>query len=229
LICDGNYVTFIRTAAAGAVALRHLARPDSEVAVVVGAGVQGHGQVLALASVLQRLRVIRCFDVDAERLSAFVNVVTPLVRPRVEAADSLDRAVRDADVVVTCTPARQPFLRSAWIRPGTHISAMGADTKGKHEVESALLTHATLVVDDVAQATELGESQHLRSMDGPTQDRIHATLGEVTAGRKVGRTRRDEITLFDATGIALQDLAVAGVALERAIADGLGYRMDLAS
>ena len=150
----------------------------------------------------------------------------PGVRIRVTA--SAEEAVRGADVVVTAVGGRKPVLCSEWVTPGMHVSAFGTDTRGKIEVETTLFSRATLVVDDGAQAVTIGETQHavasgLISRDGP-----FVTLGEVLAGRRPGRTRSDEITLFDATGLAFQDLTAGTLAVRIARERGLGRSVTIA-
>lgn len=222
---DGNHITVIRTAAVGALAARVLSRPDARVAAVLGCGAQGTGQAQALCQV-RSIREIRGFDAireSAERFAATVGSRGVAVR----VAASAEEAVRGADIVVTATPGREPVLRSEWVVPGMHVSAFGADTKGKVEVESALFPRATVVVDDVVQATTIGETQHPVAQGVIRVEDIRATLGEILAGRKPGRTRPDEITLFDATGLAFQDLVCGHLAVKLAAERGLGTRVRL--
>ncbi|HEY8870462.1 MAG TPA: hypothetical protein VIM30_13880 [Candidatus Limnocylindrales bacterium] len=141
-------------------------------------------------------------------------------------ATSLEAEVRAADVVVTVTPSTVPLVERAWLRPGAHVSAMGADTRGKQEHEVATLPAARVIVDDWPQARSLGECQHAVAA-GLFADRPPATIGEVIAGTAGGRMSADEITLFDATGIALQDLAVAALAERLATEAGVGLRVEL--
>jgi alanine dehydrogenase len=220
---DGNYLTIIRTGAAGALAARVLARPESRVAAIVGSGAQGEIQLRALAEVLS-LEEVRCFDSN----HASAQALADLARSRglrAVAADSVRRAVEGADVVVTATPSFEPLLSADQIAPGTHISAFGADTRGKQELDPAIVARALLVVDSLPQARELGESQH--AFRNGLIAGAHAELGEILAGKKPGRTAPDQITVFDATGIALQDLAVASVAYQAALRDGTGVRVTL--
>ena len=222
---DGNHITTVRTAAVGALAARVLSREDSRVAAVLGCGAQGTGQAQALLQV-RGIREIRGFDAlpeSAERFAATIGSAGV----KVTIAPSAEAAVRGADIVVTATPGKEPVLRADWVTRGMHVSAFGADTKGKIEVESALFTRARVVVDDVTQATTIGETQHPVAQGLIKVEDIAATLGEVLAGRKPGRTRPDEVTLFDGTGLAFQDLVCGDLAVRLAGTRGLGTRVKL--
>jgi alanine dehydrogenase len=222
---DGNHITVIRTAAVGALAARHLSREDSRVAAILGSGAQGTAQAEALCHV-RPIQEIRAFDLLKQRAEDLGEVL----RGRgvdVRIAETAEEAVRGADVVVTATPGKQPVLEADWVGPGMHVSAFGTDTRGKVEVEAALFPRSTVVVDDLAQATSIGETQHPVAQGLLDVDRIHATLGEILAGRKPGRTRADEMTLFDATGLAFQDLVSGHLAVRLAEERGLGIRVQL--
>jgi ornithine cyclodeaminase/alanine dehydrogenase-like protein (mu-crystallin family) len=224
-VMDGNHITTVRTAAVGALAARVLSRDDSRVAAALGCGVQGTGQAEALLHV-RPIEQIRAHDVSAESLDRFAAAF----RGRgveVRTCQDPGEAVRGADIVVTATPGRGPVLAAEWVVPGMHVSAFGTDTRGKVEVEAALFSKATVVVDDVAQATTIGETQHAVAQGLLSPEAIHATLGEILAGRKRGRTRSDEITLFDATGLAFQDLVAGHLAVRLAEQRGLGTRVPL--
>jgi ornithine cyclodeaminase/alanine dehydrogenase-like protein (mu-crystallin family) len=142
-------------------------------------------------------------------------------------AASVRECVEAAEVLVTATPARQPVVESSWVKPGTHINAIGADAPGKQELEAALLKRARVIVDDRDQAFHSGEVNVPLEKGILRPEEIPATLGEVVAGSKPGRTSRDEITVFDSTGLAIQDLAVARLAYERCRERGLGVSVDL--
>jgi alanine dehydrogenase len=140
-----------------------------------------------------------------------------------EPIGTLSEAVVAADLVVTTTAATAPLVRDIWVRPGTHINAMGADTRGKQELDPALLRRAYVVVDSLAQATAIGELQHVpESIDGD-----YPSLAEVVSGRRPGRTTPEQVTVFDSTGVTFQDLAVAELAVRRALEQGAGIRVTL--
>jgi alanine dehydrogenase len=135
--------------------------------------------------------------------------------------------LRESDVLITCTPARHAFVMAADVAPGTFIGAVGADSQGKQEIEPKLLATATLVVDVVEQCAEIGELQHALTGGLMTREQVHAELADVVAGRRPGRTRRDEITIFDSSGTALQDVAAAIAVYEKARATGRGTEVKL--
>jgi alanine dehydrogenase len=225
-IMDSGSVTALRTAAATAVAAKYLARPESRVATIVGCGAQGEVQLAAIASVLPLERVW-LVDVDAQRATALASRVDGVDGRRAEATTDMSSALRVSDVVVTCTPSRQAFVMPEHVRPGTFIGAVGADNQGKQELEPALVAASTLVVDVLEQCAEIGELQHVLAAGLLTREQVHAELADVIVGRRPGRTRTDEITVFDSSGTALQDVAAAVVVYEKACATGRGTEVKL--
>jgi len=226
-LMESGSITALRTAAATAVAARFLARPDARRALVVGCGVQGALQLDAIAAVLP-LTSVRLFDTDHARAETLAARAAGTLRLPVEAVKDLAPALADSDVCVTCTPARQAFVSPAHVAPGTFIAAVGADNRGKQELEPALVAAATLVVDVLEQCAEIGELQHALAAGLMTREQVHAELGDVVAGRRPGRTRDDEITVFDSSGTAIQDVAAAIAVYERARAAGRGVTVALA-
>jgi alanine dehydrogenase len=223
---DSASVTALRTGAATAVAARYLARPDSRSVTIVGCGAQGAVQLAAIASVLtlERTWVV---DTDPARATEFAARAEADLGIRVAVAPDVRVALRESDACVTCTPSRRAFVFREDIAPGTFIAAVGADSQGKQELEPALVASATLVVDVLEQCAELGELQHVLVAGLMTRDGVHAELSDVVAGRRPGRTRDDEITVFDSTGTALQDVAAAIVVYENALANGHGIEVRL--
>lgn len=220
---DGNYLTIIRTGAVGAIAARELARPDSKCAAIIGCGAQGEIQATALREVLP-LEEVRCYDANRDsrtRLAAKLRQAGLDANEFPTAAE----AVKGADIVVTCTPSFAPIVKEEWVREGTHFNAFGADTKGKQELETGIVNRAKVVSDYWPQSRTIGECQHAYS--GGTMTEPHAELGDVLAGKRRGRETAREITMFDATGIALQDLAVAHLAYQTALSRGIGTRIRL--
>lgn len=222
-LVSANYLTGVRTGAASAIATKYLARPDSEVLGVLGTGVQAVYQLQATLAV-RPIRRVRAWDPSADNLRAFGRIVTqlglafePQPGPREVAAE--------ADVLVTVTPSQRPLVEHGWLRPGTHVSAMGADTKGKQELDAAVVAAAAVFVDEPAQAITIGECQHAFAAGLITASDLRGTLGEVLAGQCAGRRSSEEITLFDGTGVALQDLAVAELALRLALRRGMGAQV----
>jgi alanine dehydrogenase len=220
-VMDSIEVTIRRTAAATAVAARWLARPDSRVVTLCGCGRQGRAQLRALVRVLP-LRQAFAFDADESVARAFARDLSAEldldVRPVTDFAD----AVRASDVCVTCTPSRRPFLLRDHVRPGTFVAAVGADSADKQELDPALMAAGVVVVDVLDQCATIGELHHALGAGAVTRESVHAELADVVAGRKPGRRSAGEITVFDSTGTALQDVAAAAVVYEKAVAAGAG-------
>jgi ornithine cyclodeaminase/alanine dehydrogenase-like protein (mu-crystallin family) len=217
-IIDGNFITAIRTSAAGAIGLRYLARPDSQTALIVGSGVQAEAQARAL-DWWQRgieVSVFEPLDTDGQPMARAFCDRLGHSGITCQPSGPLEDAVRRADVIVTTTPARQPVIHRDWLTPGVHINAMGADTAGKREHEVATLRDSLVIVDDWTQARRLGECQHAVAAGLFTDEQHPRSIGEVIAGTAPGRTDDAQLTLFDATGLALQDLAAAELAAQTA-------------
>lgn len=210
-VVAGNAITAYRTAAAAAVSARWLARPDSATLAVVGAGHQAAFQVRAIARVLPIRRVL-AWNRTPERVESLFARLRDLdlVLERRE----LEAAVSEADIVVSIVSAQQALILHAWVRPGTHIAAMGTDTRGKQELEVALVASARLYTDSLEQALTIGECQHAFAA-GLVHRGAITPLGAVIAGAAAGRAALGDITLYDGTGTALQDLVVARELLER--------------
>ncbi|HKZ04280.1 MAG TPA: ornithine cyclodeaminase family protein [Methylomirabilota bacterium] len=223
---DSGSITALRTGAATAVAARHLARPASLRATVVGCGVQGEIQLAALAAVLPLARAW-VLDLDHARAETMAARMSERLGFPVEAAKDLDAVLRESDAVVTSTPARRAFVTRAMVAPGTFLAAVGADNVGKQELEPALVASATLVVDVLEQCAEIGELQHALAAGLLTREQVHAELADVVAGRRPGRTREDEITVFDSSGTALEDVAAAVAVYETARARGRGTEVAI--
>jgi ectoine utilization protein EutC len=220
---DNGYLTDVRTAAAGAVAARHLAREDARVAGVIGAGVQARLQMEALAKV----RPIERFLVwgrDGGKADACADDLASRLGLEAIAVGSAERVVLEADVVVTTTPARDPLVVADWLHPGLHIAAIGSDAPDKNELHPAVLERADLLVcDSRAQCARLGELHHAleHGIEVATVE-----LGEITAGARPGRTGDEQITVCDLTGTGVQDTAIALLAWRKAAAQGLGVTID---
>jgi alanine dehydrogenase len=224
---EGGLVTKLRTAAAAAVAARALARPGSRRVALVGCGAQADAQLEALAAVLP-VRAARVWGRRPGEAARFCRRMRRrLPRVRLSAAPAIESCVRDADVIVTLTPSRRPLVRRGWVRAGAHINAIGADAPGKQELDPRLLQDAVVVVDDRAQALHAGELNVPVRRGQFRAGRIRATLGEILTGRRPGRRRDEEITVFDSTGLAVHDLALAAQILRRALREGVGRRVPL--
>ena len=222
-LVSANYLTGVRTGAASALATRVLAREDASVLGIIGTGGQSAHQLHATAKV-RRLSRVHAWDPVPENVARFAAAVDALGLDYVPETDP-QAVAQAADILVTVTPSQKPILTRDCVRPGTHISAMGADTKGKQELDPALVSAARLFVDEVAQAVSIGECQHAFSQ-GLIQETDLTPLGAVLAGMALGRRSDEDITVFDGTGVALQDLVVADLAVRRAQTTGRGVRVD---
>lgn len=216
-----THLTALRTAASDAVAVKHLARPDAHVAAILGAGHQAYWDALAIAEVRQLERVlVWSRQADAARILADRLRAKGLNA----AACDLRPALAQADIVCTATAARRPLFAAGDVAPGVHISAMGADGPGKQELDIGLLQAGSLWADLAAQSVVIGEFQHLPAS---ATNEIHP-IGGLLTGRLPGRRGPSEVTIYDSSGIALQDLAICAFALDRALAEGLAQEIDLA-
>ncbi len=225
-ILDSIEITSKRTAAASAIAARHLARPDSTSIAICGCGEQGRAQLLALAQVLPLERAI-AWDVDADKAERFAHEMGNALLREVRSVRALRDATRGSDVVVTATSAKSAFLMRDCISPGTFIAAIGADAPHKSELHPDLYASAKVVVDLIEQAAVMGDLHHAIEAGRVTASHVHAELSDVVVGRKSGRTDRDEITIFDSTGVGTQDVASAAMAYQRAIAANAGTPISL--
>jgi alanine dehydrogenase len=222
-VMDSIEVTINRTGAATTLAARHLARADSRIATICGAGVQGRIQLAAIAAAA-KLERVHVWDINApaaQRLAEEMSATLKLdVRPTVDLM-----SVRESDIVVTCSSARKAFLTPELVRPGTFIAAVGADNSDKHEIDPRLYAASLAVVDSLEQAAEIGDLHHALEAGAVTREHVHASLGEILAGTKPGRTDDQSITLFDSTGMGLQDVAAAVAIYRRALQAGVGTRL----
>ncbi|MDP3519674.1 MAG: ornithine cyclodeaminase family protein [Hydrogenophaga sp.] len=223
-VVSANYLTGVRTGAASAIATRWLSRPDSVVLAIIGTGAQSAYQLQATVLVRPILQV-RAWDPMPANLERFGSLVREMGLDFIAAPDPRT-AVQTADVLITATPSSQALVDSAWVRPGTHISAMGADTRGKQELDPALVARCALFHDELAQAISIGECQHAYGAGLIDDSHFRGSLGEVVAGLCPGRRDNAEVTLFDGTGVALQDLVVARLALTQAELRGVGSVVD---
>jgi len=220
-VMDSGEITLQRTAAASALAARYLARPTSTTAAICGCGEQGRAQLAALRHVLP-LRQIRAWDIDSAKAEDFATEMAQRLGIEVRSAADLRAATAEADLIVTCTTAREPFLRRADVREGTFIAAVGADSSDKNEIAPDLMAQATVVADVIEQTIVMGDAHHAIRAGLMRKADIRGELGTLVIGIRKGRTREDEITLFDSTGTAIEDVAAAAHVYRRAMARGVG-------
>ena len=211
-VLDGLYITTMRTGASGGVAAKYLARKDSRVVGVLGTGTQGRIQLMALKN-LFKLKEARAYSPDKGRRTAYAKDMTKEIGIPVKAVNSAEAAVRGADIVIAATPSKVPVVKDAWIGKGVHINGIGADGLGKKELETKTYKRSRLVTDKISVAVQKGLFE---------KSDIYAELGEVISGKKKGRESADELTIFDSTGIGVQDVATAAIVYQRAKKAGKG-------
>mgnify|MGYP000144319111 CR=1 FL=1 len=226
-IMDGTLITAYRTGAAGGIAAKYLARKESEVVAIIGAGVQGRMQLMALTEVMENIKEVRVYDIRKEASVEYAKEMSEKLGLNVRASESAKDAVADADIIVTATPSREPIVMNEWLKQGVHINAIGADAPGKEELDPMILKRAKIVVDDYEQASHSGEINVPLSKGVISMKDIYAELGEIVSGKKPGRTNDLEITVFDSTGLAIQDVATAWMVYNKAKERELGTWIEL--
>ncbi|HID26369.1 MAG TPA: alanine dehydrogenase [Methanosarcinales archaeon] len=224
-VMDGTYITDIRTGAGGGIAVKYLARTDSKVIGIVGSGQQAKTQLLAIKEILDIERVM-ITSRTMKKCEQFKEELEPVVGCDIIPKESVESVCR-CDILVTTTPVRSPIVKNEWISEVVHINAIGADAKGKQELDPKLLKRAKIVVDDIAQASHSGEINVPLSNGIISLQDIYGELGEIIAGIKKGREKDNEITIFDSTGLAVQDVATANLVYKKAIKIDLGRWLKL--
>jgi alanine dehydrogenase len=224
-VMDSMELTILRTGAATAVAAMYLARPDSAAVAVAGCGAQGRVQLRAAATVLPLSRAF-VWDLDPAHAKRLATELAPELGFEIAPVPEFARAARQAEIVITCTPSHDYLLGPDDVRPGTFVAGVGADNPHKKELHPKLLAAGTLVVDVLEQCAAMGDLHHAIEEGVLGAADVHAELGAVVAGRVPGRTRAEEITIFDSTGMALQDVAAAAAVYERARESGVGRVVD---
>jgi alanine dehydrogenase len=226
-VMDSGEITLRRTAAATAVAARHLARRDARIATLCGCGRQGRAIAEALLLVLPLKRFF-VYDLDAGRARTWCDDRSTHACS-FEPVRDLAAATLQSQVVVTCTPSTRPLIGPEAIPPGCFVAGVGADNPDKVELHPLLLAAARVVVDDLEQCAKGGDLHHALAASSMTRDSIHGDLAAVVAGLVPGRTHADERFVFDSTGIALEDACAAWLVYQRALVSGKGLRVELAA
>lgn len=221
LLLDNGYLTAVRTAAAGAVAARWLARPDAHRAAVIGAGEQARLQLKAL-SLVRQITSATVWAPRSEAAQGFAKTMGRELGIAITPCADIERAMAEADVAITTTPSREPLIEARHLRPGLHITAMGSDAEHKNEIAPTALAATNYVCDRLSQVRVLGELHHAIDAGIFATRPQPAELGEVIAGQRPGRASDDEVTLCDLTGTGAQDTAIASFAFARATERGLG-------
>jgi ornithine cyclodeaminase/alanine dehydrogenase len=227
-VLDSIDITVKRTAAASAVAAKYLARPDSSVATLCGCGQQAAAQLHALSATLP-LKKIYAFDSDSAAAEQFAEIQTREFGIAIEPVSDLRSALRGSDVCVTCTTATKFFVRREDVRPGTFIAAVGADDSHKQEIDPALMASAKVIADSLDQSCTIGDTHHAIAGGLMRKENVYAELAEIVVGRKTGRINANEITIFDSTGIALEDAVSAIAVYEKARGLTTAFKFDFAA
>ncbi len=220
-VMDATDITAYRTGAAAAIASKYLARQDSHTLGIIGAGRQAQTQILAHAELFE-LKLIRVFDRSSTAAERLIKSF-----PEYPLRECSLQEAAGSDIVCTVTPAREPVLKKEWVLPGTHINAIGADAEGKEELEPSILKGAMVVVDDLRQASAAGEINVPITKGLFSVGEVYATLGEILLGKKEGRRDKRTVTVFDSTGLAIEDVAVARLIYEKAKRAGSYLSVDL--
>ncbi len=236
-IVDGSYITGARTGAAGAIGAKYLARKNSKNLMILGAGNQAAFQIAAMLTVFPDLEKIRVADpLSFENAKNFVDQIPDRLkhefklensRVSFEAAVDLEKAVSDSDIIVTVTPARNPVIKKEWVKPGTHFSCIGADAEGKEEIEGEILRGARIYTDDMPHCISSGEIEIPIKKGLISEKDIKGEIGDLILGKTEGRQSEEEITVYDATGMALLDIAAASAALKLAEEKNLGMTAEM--
>ena len=224
---DRCFLTDLRTAAAGAVAAKVLAKNKISKVAVIGTGTQARLQVIALSKV-RNFQELRVWGRDREKAEAYASDMSGKLAAKVVVAETAEEAVRGSDVVITATMSSSPVVKVDWISGGAHITAMGSDEPGKQELDTKILARADkVVVDSLKQCARLGEVHHALEDGSMEEGDVHAELGEVLLGKKPGRESDKEVTVCDLTGIAIQDVAISQFVYEKAMKSGKGFFIEV--
>jgi alanine dehydrogenase len=221
-IMDGTYITAMRTGAAGAVGIKYLARKGAKTAGVVGLGVQGRSNLRALCKV-RGVEKVKAYDILPAARKTFAEEMSKELGIDVKAVDSVAEATKGSEIVITCTPSATPILMGNMLEKGAHVSAIGTDTAAKRELDTSVLKRADkLVVDFKDQAFVVGDFAVPLKEGAIKKEDVYAELGEIVTGKKPGRTSENEVTLFKATGLAIQDVGTAFKVYQLAKKRGIG-------
>jgi len=223
-IMDGTYLTDMRTGAAGGVAVKYLARKNAKTVGFVGTGNQARSQLMAINEIID-IHEIKATSASEKQTLAFKDDMELKIECEITPEKTI-REVCDCDILVTTTPSRQPIVMNEWICEGTHINAIGADAPGKEELDPLILKRANVIVDDIEQASHSGEVNVPISKGLLSVEDIFGELGEVITGKKKARMTDSDITVFDSTGLAIQDIATADMVYRKALEANMGMKLQ---
>ncbi len=226
-LIEADYLGQMRTGAASGIATKYMARENARIVGIVGTGLQARTQLEAAAAV-RKLDRIRVYGRNVDRRSNFAREMTARLQLPVEPVATAEEAVRDADIVITATTAANPVVEGLWLRPGTHINAIGANFPQKRELDDQAVLNANVIAADSRQQSreEAGDLIHALGNDEARWETVHE-LSEIVSGRVKGRMNDQQITLFKSNGIAIEDIVVAGRVYEAALKRGMGRQIPL--
>jgi alanine dehydrogenase len=213
VMMDGTHITNMRTGASGAVAAKYLSNKSAGIVAFIGAGTQSLTQLESLLTV-RDIELVKVYDVDDARSEHFMDVASKYDLQIIK-SDSINAALYGADIVTIVTPSREPLVMYDQLSKGVHINAIGADAKGKQELDPEILKHSRVVIDNWEQASHSGEINVALSQGYITRDDIYADIGEIVTRRKLGRESLNDTTVFDSTGLAIQDIYTANEIYKR--------------
>jgi alanine dehydrogenase len=223
LICvmDGSLITGLRTGASGAVSVKVLARKNAKKIASIGTGNQARMQIRAINEIM-RIEEIHAWNRNPDTLFTYKMDIESEFGIPVIMANSKKEAVEQADILITTARGKGSLVEAGWVKPGTHIVAIGTDQQGKQELDPEIFRNAKVVVDSIVQCIEKGETWHPLSRNIITKDDIHGEIGEILLGKKPGRENDEEVTIFDSTGMAIQDNTTSGKIYRNAIERRIG-------
>ncbi|WEX86551.1 ornithine cyclodeaminase family protein [Sinorhizobium garamanticum] len=223
LICvmDGSLITGLRTGASGAVSVKALARKNAKTITSIGTGNQARMQIRTINEIM-KIEEIHAWDSNPDTLSKYKTDIESEFGIPVIMANSKEEAVEQADILITTTRGKGSLVEADWVKPGTHIVAIGTDQQGKQELDPEIFRSAKVVVDSIAQCTEKGETWHPLNKNIITKEDIHGEIGEILLGKKPGRENDEEVTIFDSTGMAIQDNTTSSQIYRNAMARNVG-------
>lgn len=225
-IMDATYTTMIRTGALGAIGAKHLARRDANIAGIIGTGVQGRGQLMGLIEVIDLEKVL-VHDVIAEQNEKFAADMSRQYGIEILTENRVRDIVENVDILVTATNSKTPVIDDKWVKPGLHVTSIGVSVAGNQEIPTETLKRAKLVVDDFDQTSVLGGINMPVTAGLLKKADVFAEIGEILVGKKVGRASDEEITVLVASGLSIQDIAVARLVYEKAKKSGIGQTIQL--
>ncbi len=226
---EADHLGRIRTGAASGVATKVLARPDASTVGLIGSGRQARTQLEAV-SLVRKLKSAKVFSRSEERRRAFCHSASELLKLEVEPVESSEAAARNADILITATPARDPVLRSEWVKPGAHVNAIGSNMENRCEVEGALLRRCAVVAVDSIEQAKIEAGDLIQGFAAsPDRWKEVVELWQIVTGDRPGRASPEDITFFKSEGLALWDVAAAGAIYKRALERGRGKTIELSA